>query len=143
MSPSGNAACAIWVHDETPGHVDLIGSNHGRVLLASFFDKGSGTWSAPASILAKESDYDEFYPAILEPSVTLSGDRDGLVSFTAVAAASPETDTGLGGGSRFLYIVHLESGVFGPPILIGGKCGLRQTGHWIKAFHDIFLISSL
>ncbi|MBI4602090.1 MAG: hypothetical protein HY721_09030, partial [Planctomycetes bacterium] len=124
ISPSGDAAYCVWVHRvHDPDQPGLIESNRGRRLLYSIYSKGTNSWSAPESVLANLDDYDSLYPGVLEPSIALRDEMNGLLAFTAVAAGSPETDTGLGLG-RLVYICRLVDGVFLEPVLIHGKCRL-------------------
>ncbi len=128
ISPSGNTAYCVWVHDSTPGHVDLIQSNKGRKLLYSVFSKSTGAWSAPKSVLADPTDYDDLYPGVLRPQIALKGDATGLLTFDALEAGASDRDTGLGGGSRSFYAQRLEGGVFAVPELIHGKCQAAVYG---------------
>ncbi|MCA8959244.1 MAG: IPT/TIG domain-containing protein [Planctomycetes bacterium] len=122
VSPSGNTAYCVWVHD--PVHVDLIEDNTGRVLHYAVYDKATDTWSPPMEILMAPEDY----PALLEPEVVLSSDDDGFVAFTSLLPGAPTRDSGLGGGSRHLYGVRLVDGVFQAPERIRGRCEDRIYG---------------
>jgi len=122
VSPSGDTAYCVWVHD--PTHVDLVGTNIGRRLRYSIFQKSTGTWSAPQDVVPVPDDH----PGILEPIVALSGDHDGAVGFTALLAGAPTRDSGLGGGSRHLYVSRLVAGVFQPPERIRNRCEDRVYG---------------
>ncbi|MBI4603120.1 MAG: hypothetical protein HY721_14270 [Planctomycetes bacterium] len=139
VSPSGAGGFCVWVHDSTPGHVNLIDSNRGRSLLYSVYSKAGDSWSAPRSVLADPRHYDERYPGILEPFLALKGDGEGLLAFTALPSTASVKDTGLWGGSRLVYACRLQGGAFGEPFLIHGKCGKRIYGHsvWIHNVPDL------
>jgi hypothetical protein len=126
VSPTGNAAYCVWVHDSTPGHVNLIDSNRGRLLLYSVWTRASGAWSPPAAVYPL-AELDRYYPALLEPKIILRDDARGLLAFTALGESAPERDSGLG-GNRFVYAARLEGGVFQAPVLIHGKCLERPYG---------------
>ena len=124
LSPSGQVGYCVWIHD--PTHKDLVATNRGRRLLYAVYSKSTNSWSAPQSVLPV-GDYDTKYPGVLEPSIALKDDQNGLLAFTAVKAGSAINDTGLGGNS-FVYISRLTNGVFGPPIRIHGRCLKRSYG---------------
>ncbi len=128
VSPSGNAAYCVWLHD--PGHVELMGSNRGRRLLFSVWGKNIG-WSAAQSVLANLGDYDALYPGILEPDIALKDDQNGVLVFDALPAGAAERDTGLGGGNRLVYAVQLVNGQFLSPVLLRGECGIAVYGRWV------------
>ncbi|MEM7261759.1 MAG: dockerin type I repeat-containing protein, partial [Planctomycetota bacterium] len=121
-SPSGAAAYCVWIHD--PTHTDLISDNTGRFLKGAVYDAVTDVWSAPFDVVAFPDDY----PGMLEPSIVLSSDDDGLVAFTAIAAGSPSDRTGLNGGSRLLFTARLIDGVFDEPVELRGECGERIYG---------------
>jgi hypothetical protein len=106
----------------------LIDSNLGRNLMYSVYTKATGAWSAPAAIFQMPDDY----PGLLEPSIALRGDDDGIVAFTALRPGASEKDTGLA-NSRHVFACRIENGVFGDPVLIHGQCLTPETGHWPSA----------
>ncbi|MCA8961747.1 MAG: hypothetical protein KDC38_14585, partial [Planctomycetes bacterium] len=122
VSPSGAVAYCVWVHD--PTHTDLIASNRGRLLEYAVYDKASDTWSPPMNVLLDADDY----PALLEPSIALEDDQNGILAFTALPSDAAIDDTGLGGGSRLLFACRLVDGVFSAPREIRGRCDARQYG---------------
>ncbi|MGQ9590830.1 MAG: hypothetical protein ACUVYA_11105 [Planctomycetota bacterium] len=130
VSPSGAKAYCVWLHDSTPGHVNLIDSNSGREILCAVYTKNSSDlddpaqWAAPFGALAAPDDY----PGLLDPKIALKGDGDGLLVFTALEKGAPERDSGLGVG-RYLYASRLEGGAFGEPFRVHGKCSKRQYGY--------------
>lgn len=123
VSPSGNTAYCVWVHD--PSNPDMLQSNRGRFLKYSIYDRASDTWSAPSDAV----EFPDDYPALLEPMIILNGDDDGLLAFTSLPTSTAGTaslrDTGLGGGSRFLYASRLVDGEFREPVEIRGRCDAR------------------
>ena len=127
FSPSGNQAYCVWVHD--PVHVDLIGSNRGRNLVFALYTAAQDVWSAPRAIV---SNPDSAFPGLLEPSIGLKADGTGVLAFTALEVGSSERDTGLLASNRLVYISRLEGGVFGPPVLIHGKCQKRVYGSTVR-----------
>ncbi|MBI4600896.1 MAG: IPT/TIG domain-containing protein [Planctomycetes bacterium] len=128
VAPSGNGAYCVWVHD--PTHVDLIGSNRGRRLFASRWQKDIG-WSAPSSIIANLADYDALYPGALEPALALKDEANGVLVFDALPAGADELDTGLAGGGRVVYAVHLVNGQWLEPVLLRDECGYAVYGRWV------------
>jgi Tol biopolymer transport system component len=127
FSPSGNQAYCVWVHD--PVHVDLVRSNHGRNLVYSVHDPASGSWTAPRAIVPNP---DADYPGLLEPSIALKADGTGVLAFTALPAGAEENDTGVLAANRLVYISRLVDGVFGPPVLVHGKCQKRVYGSQVR-----------
>ncbi|MCA8962034.1 MAG: dockerin type I repeat-containing protein, partial [Planctomycetes bacterium] len=131
VSPSGNTAYAVWVHD--PIHSDLLESNRGRTLKVAIYDKPTDSWSAPFDAVETPDDF----PALLEPSIVLTGEDDGMLVFTALPASTTSLrDTGLGGGSRFLYASRLIDGAFQEPVKIRGRCDARVYS-WAQ---EVFLL---
>lgn len=126
-SPGGERAYCVWVHD--PVHRDLVGSNRGRNLVHAVYDPSSDTWSAPRPVI---SNPDAAYPGLLEPSIGLTGADSGVLAFTALEAGAPERDTGILASNRLVYISRLENGVFGPPVLIHGRCQKRVHGSSVQ-----------
>lgn len=122
VSPSGNIAYCAWVHD--PVHTDLISQNRGRSLVYSVYQRSTDSWSPPMSVLEFPNDY----PALLEPTMVLRSEDDGLVVFTALPSDAAPDDSGLGGGSRLVFGCRLIDGVFGDPVVIRGRCEARQYG---------------
>lgn len=120
VAPSGAKTYCAWVHDAT--HSDLLRSNRGRTIHVAVYDRAANSWSAPFGAL----EFPDDYPALLEPTILLSGDDEGLLAFTALPASTTSLrDTGLGGGSRRLFVSRIEAGVFGPPEEIRGRCDAR------------------
>ncbi len=134
LSPAGDVGYCVWVHD--PTHTNLIDTNRGRMLLYSVYSAGTNSWSAPASVLSSIADYDAKYPGVLEPHMALKDAVTGLLVFTAVGKDAPVTDSGLA-GSRFVYGVRLQGGVFGEPFLIHGRCLRRQYGWIPQVVYDL------
>ncbi|MEM7262043.1 MAG: hypothetical protein AAF488_08625, partial [Planctomycetota bacterium] len=122
VSPSGDYAYCVWVHD--PTHTDLLASNRGRHLMYAVYEKATDSWSPPMSVLV---DPDQF-PGLLEPTMALRSDDDGLVVFTALPPDAPEDDSGFGGGSRYVFGCRLVNGVFQEPTVIRGRCDARTYG---------------
>ncbi|MBN1422675.1 MAG: IPT/TIG domain-containing protein [Planctomycetes bacterium] len=126
VSRDGEFTYCVWIHDYDVTHKDLIQSNIGRNIYYAFHQKGVG-WSAPQPVLQQPEDY----PGVLEPAICLLDGRNGVLAFTSLLKGSPERDTGLTGGARFVYACRLEDGVFGEPYLIHGRCQPRSYGHWV------------
>jgi hypothetical protein len=124
FSPTGNQAYCVWVND--PTHKDLVTSNRGRNLLYSIWTRATDSWSAPQPVLAAPDDT----PGVLEPSISLSGDGEGLLAFNALLAGAAEIDAGLGGSNRYVSIARLHAGAFGKPSLIHKECGEFVLGRW-------------
>ncbi len=116
-SPDGTLAYCVWVHD--PTHTDLIAVNTGRFLKAAIYDVASDSWTAPFDVVAVPDDY----PGILQPSVALSSNDDGIVAFTALIDTADPDDAGLNGGSRRVFTARLLDGVFDEPVELRGVCG--------------------
>ncbi|HLU50386.1 MAG TPA: hypothetical protein VK116_19955, partial [Planctomycetota bacterium] len=131
VSPSGNTAVCVWVHDSFVDpqtgkqHVNLVDSNLGRELLYAVYDKATGEWSDAEPVLANP----DAFPGLLEPHIAMSGDDDGLLAFTALRSDASTFDTGLVNG-RHVFAVRLVDGEFGAPVLIHGKCLTPESGHW-------------
>ncbi len=125
-SPSADFMYCVWIHD--PTHETLIESNLGRNIYCAYYEKATGQWSPAAAVIAAPDDY----PAMLEPYIAIKDGRNGLLAFTALVKGSTALDTGLGGGSRYVYGCRLIDGVFGEPFLIHKKCQPREYGHWIS-----------
>lgn len=138
VSPSGNKAYCVWLHDSTPGHVNLIDSNRGRQILCAVYTKSPGDlddpaqWAAPFGALAVPDDH----PGLLDPKVYLKGDDAGLLVWTSLEKGAPERDTGLGVG-RYLWASRLEGGAFGEPFKVHGKCLKREYGYGQSIAIDI------
>ena len=127
MTADGEHAICVWVHD--PTHTSLITQNTGRNLFYSLWDRATDTWTPAAPVLGAGLDPDA-WPGLLQPSVTLSAPDQGYLVFTALAEGSDSKDTGLGGGSRFVYLSRYIDGVFQEPELIHGVCNKIQYGEW-------------
>ncbi|MBN1444031.1 MAG: IPT/TIG domain-containing protein [Planctomycetes bacterium] len=127
LSPDGEIAYCVWVHD--PAHINLIDSNLGRNLYYAVWNRAADAWSTPQPVFSGDVDPDDT-PGMLQPSIALKASHDGLLAFTAVAPDAVTSNSGIGGGSRFVYISRLEGGVFGPPELIHQTCRLMQYGEW-------------
>ncbi|MBN1420570.1 MAG: IPT/TIG domain-containing protein [Planctomycetes bacterium] len=127
VAPSGDAACCVWIHDGV--HADLMGSNRGRNILCSSYSRAGG-WGPAAPIIERPDDY----PGMLEPYILLKDDETGLVLFTALDKGAPETDSGVTGGTRYVYGIRLVEGTFGEPFLIHAACDSvalwSNEGHW-------------
>jgi hypothetical protein len=138
VSPSGNKSYCVWLHDSTPGHVNLIDSNRGRQILCAVYTKNAADlddpaqWAAPFGVLSVPNDY----PGILDPKVYLKGDDSGLLVWTSLEKSAPERNTGLGSG-RYLWASRLEGGLFGEPFKVHGKCLKRQYGYQQTVAIDI------
>ncbi|MEM7164178.1 MAG: IPT/TIG domain-containing protein [Planctomycetota bacterium] len=135
FSPSGDTAYCVWVHD--PTHTDLIACNRGRYLKYAVYDAALDTWSAPSDAVAIPDNY----PGLLEPSITLKGNHDGMLSFTALSDDAPIEDTGLGGGTRFVFAARLTNGSFATPVKIRGKCFAREYGYAQSVLLNVGVIS--
>lgn len=123
VSPSGDFVYCVWIHD--PTHTDLIAANRGRTLRVSVLDTALGTWSLPFDAVSVP----DSYPAMLEPHILLTGDDEGILTFTAVGDDAPLRDTGLTGGSRRLFVSRLIAGVFQAPVEIRGVCEALEYGY--------------
>ena len=131
VSPSGATAYCVWVrvtnHPDTGlQQVNMIDSNLGRNLAYAVYTKAGGTWGPPQVTSAVLPDD---FPGMLEPSIALKGDHNGLMAFTALRPGSPQIDSGLA-NSRYVYTSRLVNGTFQEPVLIHGKCLLPEVGHW-------------
>ena len=131
VSPSGATAYCVWVRaTENPDtglqQVNLTDSNLGRNLAVAVYTKAGESWT-PAQVIPVVLPDD--FPGMLEPSIALKGDHDGLLAFTALRPGSSETDSGLA-NSRYVFTSRLVSGVFQEPVLVHGKCLLPEVGHW-------------
>lgn len=132
VSPSGSTAYCVWVHDSSTDpvtgkqHVNLVDSNLGRSFLYSTYTKSTGAWTAPQVIATIPS---ADHPGMLEPSIALKANHDGLLAFTSLRPGSPVKDSGLA-NSRHVFTCRLENGAFGEPVLIHGKCLSPELGHW-------------
>jgi hypothetical protein len=134
VSPSGQKAYAVWVHD--PTHVDLLESNRGRFFLHSVCNRATDSWSSQAlPVWGSAIDPDD-YPGLLQPSIALRTDDDGILAFTALDAGVDPRDTGLGSG-RIVFISRLIDGVFQTPELVHGTCNTVQYGEWVTASFEI------
>ncbi len=132
FSPSGKVGYCIWVHDSS-GHTDLITSNRGRRLLYSIYTEATGSWSPPMDLLAHPEDL----PGLIEPTIRIKSDSNGLANGLAAFTAlydknTPENDTGLAGSSTYTYVCRIENGVIGDPVRIHRKCQKRVYTHWTK-----------
>ncbi|MFN0059195.1 MAG: IPT/TIG domain-containing protein [Planctomycetota bacterium] len=131
LSPSSNVGYCVWVHD--PIHTDLLTSNQGRQLKYAIYDASTSSWSTPMDVLSQPG----LYPGMLEPSLVLKDDQNGMLAFTALPDWAAEDDSGLGGGSRFLYACRLVNSVFEDPVLLRGRCEPRQYGWEQSTFFDL------
>ncbi len=123
FSPSGREAYCVWLNDTV--HKDLTTSNRRR-LVHSVWKRSTDGWSAPQPVLAIPDDY----PGVLEPSIALKGDGEGLLAFNALSKGAEEWDSGLAGSNRFVYVCRLKGGIFGPPQRIHGYCGEQIAGRY-------------
>ena len=141
VAPVGDTACAVWVHDSTPGHRNLLDSNRGRRLFLARGSRVAGAWYGPFDVVALPDNF----PGILEPSVAMRSPTEGMVAFTALRPGAAFDDTGLGGGNRVVYVVHWDSMSptgpinFSAPVLIRGRCLEPVYGHWVELHVDLSL----
>ncbi|MEM7234939.1 MAG: hypothetical protein AAF517_22360, partial [Planctomycetota bacterium] len=143
-SPTGNLAYVVWIHD--PVNENLVEENTGRSIQFSIYDRQTDSWSPPEGVLEFPGDF----PGLLQPSVQISDDEgglaSGLVAFTALDPGAPLRDTGLGGGSRSVWVSHIEDGVFTEPVRIHGVCQKREYGQWVTPiawFDEPYLVDPM
>jgi hypothetical protein len=130
FSPDGSAAYCVWLND--PVNADLISSNRGRNLLCSVWTRATDSWSEPRPVLAAPDDF----PGAMEPSLALKDAGRGLLVFNALPRDADPRDTGLNGSNRYVYLVRLQDGQFGAPVLVHGLCAKRIEARYVTIHVD-------